>query len=381
MVEILSITFSVLFGFLIILLWALTILDLYTAIGIIVGDVTSLFTVLQIMDKRKKDDYVVAMVSRYVIGGDAAALDRFLGVLISRGKIEQHIDPVEEFFVCLKSLAYSDNYEMKRRIAEALPGLYKLDLDETITIADLLRSDWDERWKSDNRRRTIESLCELIQENPEYVKEKIHLIEGDEIFVVLAILEILCELRSEEGAQEIDNCFKILLKEMEEYGLISEFASIHDAWELLQLFSEDIHKAFEKVNEVKGFEPIPFQILIARNLYRFCQKKPSEALLLFKYYLNPELHRYIRRPIAKDRTMDCLISLLTRKRIASSVKDVLFQIFKDDDEIIRITAFDKIDMISEIDHNFANEIAEYILENELSDLLKQRAKKFLETSN
>jgi len=80
------------------------------------------------------------------------------------------IYPIEEFFTTIKRLSKQSDYEMRRRVAEALPALYQIDLENGKELFKIIRMDWDDNWKSDNRRRAIESLCYLIENDKKFVK-------------------------------------------------------------------------------------------------------------------------------------------------------------------------------------------------------------------
>ena len=133
--------------------------------------------------------------------------------------------------MCKKS-----DFEMRRRIAEALPALFKIDLKRSKEIIEILRQDWDEGWKSDNRRRTIEALSYIAKEEKDFVRENLQIIHGDEIFAIIAIVEILDVWKEKINSIEAEELVKKLTVEMKGRNYKDdEISAVSELWDLLNL--------------------------------------------------------------------------------------------------------------------------------------------------
>ena len=183
---------------------------------------------------------LISFTSKYLLEKDEAKIDELLGILIA-GKWEKlKIDPIEEFFNCLKRICKKSNFEMRRRIAEALPALFKIDLERSKEIVEILRRDWDERWKSDNRRRTVESLSYIVKKDKDFVRENLQIVDGDEIFTIIAIVEILDVWREKINKKEAENLFENLIEEIKERKYRDdEITAISELWNLLYIIRND----------------------------------------------------------------------------------------------------------------------------------------------
>src|SRR5712692_6025579 len=83
-------------------------------------------------------------------------------------------------------------WEIRRRIAEALPALCRLDIAGTQRLMEALRTDLDERRGPDIRRRVVEALPALFAASPQSLPTIVRLLQprpDDDIYVALATVE------------------------------------------------------------------------------------------------------------------------------------------------------------------------------------------------
>ena len=303
-------------------------------------------------------------------------LDIIINELLAEDWQKTKIDSTSELFKMIKSNCEKDDYNIKRKIAEALPSLYKINFNYSKEIVQILRKDWDEiKWKSDNRRRTIESLSSCIEQDKEFVKEQLNIVDGDEIYTIIAIVETLSFWKAKVDEKEGVDIFDKLIIEMKDYSYSSdEINSINEIWTLLNVINSDPEKAIIDFNALKDSENIFIQITIARNLINFCQNYPEKVLELMQYFLSVKEKRNLRRPIAKENSLSCLISLMLKSNYADTAKRIIWNLMTDNDLIIRQTAFDRMERILQIDNEFGLQILDQIRSQEKdNDILKRAA--------
>lgn len=143
---------------------------------------------------------------------------------------------------------------------------------------------------------------------------------------------------------------------------------------LRNVINSDPEKAIIEFNALKDSENIFIQITIARNLINFCQNYPEKVLELMQYFLSVKEKRNLRRPIAKENSLSCLISLMLKSNYADTAKRIIWNLMTDNDLIIRQTAFDRMERILQIDNEFGLQILDQIRSQEKNnDILKRAA--------
>ncbi|MBT9164930.1 MAG: hypothetical protein DDT23_00941 [candidate division WS2 bacterium] len=375
LIEFLSILFWVIIGTIALLLFYYGLLDLLTLLQIVFGLILAFLPIYFYLIKKREQTMLISFTSKYLLEKEESKIDELLGILIA-GKWEKlKIDPIEEFFKCLREMCLKSDFEMRRRIAEALPALFKINLEENKEIVGILRRDWDERWKSDNRRRTIEALPYIIDKEKEFVKDNLHIIEGDEIFAIIAMVEIIDVWREKVNKKEAEKLFAELKDEMErqQYGSDEINATI-ELWNLLDLIRSEPNQAIKMIEELKGSPNIYLQICIARNLKHFSKRFPQTMLSLMEHFIGKDKHKNVRRPIAKEDSVGCLIELLQNKRHFEKSKEVIWKLINDEDDIIRLATFDKVEKVLDIDSEFGNKILQHVIEKNRHPKLVERAK-------
>jgi len=338
----------------------------------------------------KEQSTLISFAYKHLFLPNEFGIDELLGLLISDKWKQLNINVVDEFFRTMIVICKSDDYEMKRRIAEALPALYKINLEKTKDLARILRKDWDsQKWKSDNRRRTIESLSYILDKDEEFVKENLVIKGDDEIYTIIAIVEIINELRWKRNKNYYDNSFKNVLNSLPGLGRSpNEIDALRELWSLLNQIHQntppEIISAFQRLINEKN---ICLQMCVARNIKWLFDKTslreiiyieyPKETLNIMSTFLQSDRHRYVRRPIAKERSVDYLISLLNNSNYSDNAKEIIWMLHKDPDDIIRITSFDKVEKILEVDNSFGKDIIKFVAEHDSNQKLAVRAKNLL----
>lgn len=328
--------------------------------------------------RQRNKTMMISFTSKYLLE-EEPKIDELLGILIAGRWEKLKIDPIEEFFGCLKRICEKkDNYEMRRRVAEALPALFKFDLEESKELVETLRQDWDQRWKADNRRRTIEELSYIVKKEKDFVKKNIQIIEGDEIFTIFAIVEILDELRKKVKKEEAERIFSDLKNEMETKNFgEDEINAVSELWALLDLINSDPDQALKKFDDLKESPNVYIQICGARNLKHFFKRSPERILKLMNYFLGEDKDKNVRRPIAKEDSVDCLINILRDKRLSDKAMATIWKLIQDTDDTIRFATFDKIEKIMDVDNDLGKKIIKYVAQNDPDKKLVIRAENLL----
>ncbi len=271
-------------------------------------------------------------------------------------------------------MAREGDYEIRRRISEALPALFRWDLQKSKEIAKILRHDWDQRWKSDIRRRVVEAVPILLNKDPEFAKSLLGIHKKDEVFTLMAITEVVFDWLKYNKAEANKFLEKFRLTVQRNYSL-KEYESITKLIELLRLIEKDKFNAYKSIRELCKSKNVYVRIAVARNLYRIFDNLPEECLSMMEYFLRPDEDKNVRRPIAKETSTKTILTALKYPQYKEKAKSVLWRLVKDSDDIIRITAFDLMDEVKEIDLELCREIVNYVITNENNPHLLRRAKR------
>lgn len=127
---------------------------------------------------------ILAML-RPTIDQSLIVLDEILGDVMARsGEYD-----VQDLLNLLE-MPLEQTWEIKRRIAVALPELVAIEPTRTVALARRLRDDpGDPQWRTDIRRRVIEATPALHPYDPG-VLDFLRWREGDEVYAAMAILEV-----------------------------------------------------------------------------------------------------------------------------------------------------------------------------------------------
>lgn len=359
-----------------------------TTIGVLI---TTSITVFFYYRKEKNKNLLTNLSLNFLLD-DEFRFDYLLNVLI--GKKPNKIPIGDSTDILFERIAYYSNkgdVEMVRRITETLPVLYYLSKAKYWNLVENLRDDYDpHRWKSDNRRRVIESF-EYILLNSGFEKKILTYLEprlNDETFTNIASIEILAKIFTLQGnkkriAKQILSSYNKIVKSK----LIDSKTKqlISKEWKLLCSTTKEFEKSRNGFLKFADSKDINEQIIAARNFRMLCKGSnkcflkdkcksddPTFAIQFYNKFLEHDRHKNVRRPMAKEYSLECLVLLLQRKGFENMAKDIIWKLFKDEDNIIRITSFDKIYRIKEINHGFSDEIIEFLDKNDKDEKIRAR---------
>lgn len=365
-------------------------IDLLSLISLLFALLIASIPLLVYLLKKRDQTLLICLTSKYLMEKDESRLDDLLGILITDKMDRLKLNPVDEFFKGIIGFCETGDVETRRRISEALPALYRINLISSKNIVTILRKDWDKRWRADNRRRTIESFNYLINNDKKYILENLKIVERDDFLIIISILEILYALKESFSKKIINHKITEIMNDMKLYGFKQHHIDLfNDIWNRLISIKENPELAIEDFLRISKNESDPnLKIFAARNFRLLCDGYPkcylkshclsSTAERTIKFvnnFLSDTKYKNVRRPLAKERSLDCLIMLLKIKSLKTKVKELIWKLIKDNDDIIRITTFDKIDNILETDKEFGLKIINRITRNDTNIILKERAKR------
>ena len=348
-----------------------------TYIGLIVTFLPLCYYLL----KKTEKMILIGGVTQYLLDGDETLIDDLLGKMIA-GKFKLlTIEPTDALMDALEAICEGDDWEMRRRVSEALPVLLELNLERTEKLFTILRGDWDYRWRSDIRRRVIEATPCLWQYNPTLVKELLRPKDSDEIFTTLANVEMIATKVIDNNKEEGEKIFKELCDFAISQYKKEEMVAIKILFKLLHKNKGNPSAMVSTMITLSKSNNIFIKICVARNLPQISKTHMDDMLILMQAFVSKSEHKYVRRPIAKEESIACIIRAIHSKKYSERGKEIFWSLIKDEDEIIRITAFDKADELIEIDKEFGKNIVEYILTNEKEEKLIRRAKRIAQRLN
>ncbi|GAI27973.1 unnamed protein product, partial [marine sediment metagenome] len=104
--------------------------------------------------------------------------------------------------------------------------------------------DWDEKWRSDNRRRAIEALPYLINKDKRFAKDMLQIIDKDEMFTIIALVEALYAWKAKINTKEADELFEKTENELSIRGYDPNgINAIRELWNLLELVNVNLSEA------------------------------------------------------------------------------------------------------------------------------------------
>jgi transcriptional regulator with XRE-family HTH domain len=224
-------------------------------------------------------------------------LDDLLGDCIS-GRLAGEQTP----FTVFAAVARSPRWELKRRLAEALPALLSVDAEWTIPLMRTLRDDPpDPEWRTDIRRRVIEAAPSLWEVKPEQVESLLRWREGDEVYAVLASLDSVAEIESRGAdAQLLERIRTDLLAHVRAEW--SEAATVYA--QILKQAEHTPDAALGAIRERLHSQDRLMRICLARSLHHLLDVRPADTLKLMEYLLRQEEghsaeHQNVRRAVAR----------------------------------------------------------------------------------
>jgi hypothetical protein len=230
--------------------------------------------------------------SKRQLSEEVRYLDDLLGDIIA-GKPKGKGLP----FTVLHAAARSPHWELKRRLAEALPALFSIDPQQSLTLVRTLRDDPpDLEWRTDIRRRAIQAIPALWQQHPHEALPLLQWREGDEVYAALATLDVLADIGEASLADEVK---ADVLEHIEETHrrAVTLYAQV------LEQCSADPDAAVRSIAQHHDDDERLVRICMTRPLHRLLRQRPAETLKLMRYVLRrekgqPVEHQNVRRAVA-----------------------------------------------------------------------------------
>jgi transcriptional regulator with XRE-family HTH domain len=224
-------------------------------------------------------------------------LDDLLGDCIA-GRLSGEAMP----FAVFAAVARSPRWELKRRLAEALPALLRISAGGTIPLMEMLREDPpDPEWRTDIRRRVIEAVPDLWRTQPRTVASLLRWREGDEVYAALATLDVLADIhRAAPRSKRLAELREDLLDEVDQ----EEREAVRLYAEILDLCGSDPDAAISQIQAHHASTDRLVRICTARTLHRLLASRPAETLHLMRLFMRqekgqPAEHQNVRRAVAR----------------------------------------------------------------------------------
>lgn len=329
----------------------------------------------------------------YLIHGGKSLLDHLLGKLIGGTWRKEQLKPGDALFDVLEEICKGQDWELKRRIAEALPALGEVNIKRTMKIISILREDWEpKRWKSDLRRRAVEALTIhavpkriilLHRAKADEITPLLQLRESDEVFTIMAVAEALHEWEKDQPdivVQLRQNLVDFSRKTLSQ----DKIQAIDELLNHLKISRTiDILALAEKLEQMGTSSNVFLRIAASRNVLRIAERLPGKTLDLMLNFVASGQEKNVRRPISKEQSIKFLIRMIVNRTHRSKAESILFKLLADSDAIIRVTTFDMTESIKEQDSSLLLRVCNFILENEpsaneSSEILIERAQRVKE---
>jgi hypothetical protein len=296
---------------------------------------------------------LIEVTMSYLVEGGKPLFDYLLGKLIAGTWHGEDFKPGNVLFKVIEDTCNGQDWEMKRRIAEALPALSEIDEKRSLRVANILRNDWEPKvWHSDLRRRTVESLVIPVIPNrlpliyrvkPDLIIPLLRLREKDQVYTAFAVLEALYEWEeiqpkvvSQLRADLIEFSFRTYSKQ--EKQAIREIASL-----LSIARNNDSLSVVQRIEQMTKSNNHLVRIAACRNVLRLSDRFPDRTLDVMANCVDPTQHVNVRRPIARERSVELIIRMLGNPTYRPKAESLLFKLISDPDDMVRIPTFDKID--------------------------------------
>lgn len=328
-------------------------------------------------EQAKPEETEAASSSSEVIEDMLSAIDQLTGNLLSGEVSAGHYQP-QIIMQILDLLRQGAPWEIRRRIAEALPELCKLDVSGCEHLMEALRLDSDKTREVDIRRRVIEALLSLVEASPQSLPVALNLLRpksNDDKYVALASIEacgdiqtwIKCMLENNSlPSVSIEGDGAQALKALLQRGR-TDLATIQrqllTQWEgrereCLQ-FSLALHNLLcapdallLSLREGLQASDTLLQWVAARYLERTLPIRSVETLEIYKTLLEASTQRNIRRTVAKalPSLLHCLKEASLPVRVLA--RAIISDLAVDGDIYIRRAVADHAMRIFLIDREF-----------------------------
>lgn len=335
----------------------------------------------------RQQSILIEVTMSYLLHGGKSYLDHLLGKLIAGSWQREQLKPGDALFDVLEEVAHGQDWEMKRRLAEALPALGEVNPQRALGIASTLRDDWDAKWESDLRRRAVEALfipavpgrIPLINRvKSEAVKRFLQLRERDQVYTAMAVAEALHDW----GTVQPDTVARLktdLLDFSRNMYPEDESQAIAELLDLLAgLKAASAFDIAQRLENMSGSPNVFVRIAAARNVVRLYERLPDRALELMLKFADPGQHRHVRRPIARELSTEFVIQMIASPARRSKAEVLLLTLITDPDEIIRVAVFDKAEALRQYDKDLFLRMCDFVIQKQTPQTLVARARRLKE---
>ncbi|MDY7039551.1 MAG: helix-turn-helix transcriptional regulator [Chloroflexota bacterium] len=297
-----------------------------------------------------------------------ALLDDLLSTVITGGDEYGGGD----FFAVLEEVARGEEWELKRRIAEALPALLEVDPTHTTLLMNVLRADLPHpEWRTDIRRRVIEAAPALYKLDPEAARPLLRWHADDEVYAILASLEALAAIGDDHLQVE-------LVPELLIHAPPEQREAIEFYVKLLENSQVEPDKALAMIERSKNGERL-VRMCITRCLARLLPTRPVEALAYMLYFLRrvggvPAEHQNVRRPLSRD--LPRIIATFDGPH-RTQAEEVIRELAQDEDVHIRRALSDVLPGLAQSHPALALELIQSYLIHDPDHYVRERTWKTL----
>jgi hypothetical protein len=300
---------------------------------------------------------------------DYRLVDHILGLIIYEGGRHSFT----KLFGLIQEFCHDPRWEIRRRLTEALPNLVNADHEQAVQLMEILRTDYDERWKTDVRRRVVEALPFLSKFSLAKALEISKYRPDDEVYTIIAIVEFICGL-----SPNIEPSPSKLLEDLYAQLRGDIVTVLRFLQEMLSTIREKPELAVKMINTRLDDPEMLVRICIARSAPRLLESLPHEALGVLQHYARPEEHKYVRRPIAKGTRELVAFMRSSRDIVAREKVRIIFRTLAvDRDELIRQTICDNMDDLIEIEPSMVKDIVVKNLVRDENSFVQTRAVKLI----
>ncbi len=300
-----------------------------------------------------------------------SAIDQLTGNILAGEMSAGYYQPqlIVQMFEMLREGA---PWEIRRRIAEALPGLCRLDVSGAEHLMEALRLDSDDVRGVDIRRRVIEALPALFEASRQSLPTIIRLLHprlGDDIYVALATIEVCSDIQhmakqfvelnssvgessSEEGnvqqcMADISHVQRQIIMDWE--GVERETLQFSLALHNLQCAPDTMMLSLSEGLQSPEYK---IQLVAARYLERILPSRPLQTLEMYKRLLHTATRKNVRRTVAK--ALPVLLQCLKEASlpIRALARSVISDLAVDPDIYVRRAVADHAMHIFHIDREF-----------------------------
>jgi len=337
---------------------------------VVPADQAHLDTIAQIVGELRAGWSETDEKTQHVAEDTLSTIDHLIGNLLS-GEVSAATYHPQLVIQTLDMLREGTPWEIRRRIAEALPALCSLDIAGTQRLMEALRTDLDERRGPDIRRRVIEALPALFAAAPQSLPTVLRLLQprpDDDIYVALATVEVCGDIQV--GARYLlERGERRITPDLEEQivCLLPEIARIQREilvgresaeQESLQ-FSMALHNLLPAPDTllislregIQSHETL-IQLVAVRYVERILLARPAEALQVYELLLRTQTQKNVRRSVAK--ALPALLQCLkeTSLPVRALARSIILALASDPDIPIRRAVADHVMHIFAIDREF-----------------------------